>query len=412
MGSGASIFGYAGEAKDATDLIFLRARYYNPAIGRFFVRDSWPGSHQMPGTLHPYLYGMNNPILYTDPSGRCADPLTMMLCGAALGAGIGFIGSFAGQAYQNYQSNGGNFWNAISAQNINWGQVGAATAAGAVAGGVGVVAAAITAAGLGVTAASAATMTLGQSVATGATIGVISGALSGGAGQLSYNAMTGAPNGLFAGVPQAMLAGGALGGVGGAVGGAINYGVNASLRGLGSINPDPWGAFTPNFSGNCPNVISSITYVTPGGAALPDSLLETQGTSPTAGNFTGLEGKPVSEIVARVPRDWTWSAMASEGTMNGGGVKFTSPDGLREIRIHGPTNNPNIIAQYPNDPGVKGWTVRVGEQNPGYVNPADSTGTYADKWGFIYRDTFGNIVRLVSAAGHIPIQGNPFLGSP
>jgi RHS repeat-associated protein len=80
-GNGSSIFGYAGEAKDATGLIFLRARYYHPAIGRFFGRDTWPGSYQMPGTLHPYLYGMNNPILYTDPSGRCADPLTMLLCG-------------------------------------------------------------------------------------------------------------------------------------------------------------------------------------------------------------------------------------------------------------------------------------------------------------------------------------------
>ena len=119
-GSGNSIFGYAGEAKDATGLIFLRARFYNPTIGRFFVRDTWPGSYQMPGTLHPYLYGLNNPILYTDPSGRCADPLTYFLCaaaGIAIGTGIGFIGGAvvgaASSAINQAVTNGAVDWNQV-----------------------------------------------------------------------------------------------------------------------------------------------------------------------------------------------------------------------------------------------------------------------------------------------------------
>jgi RHS repeat-associated protein len=69
-GNGTSIFGWAGEARDASGLVFLRARYYSVTTGRFFVRDSWPGNVQMPGTLHPYLYGMNNPTMYTDPTGH------------------------------------------------------------------------------------------------------------------------------------------------------------------------------------------------------------------------------------------------------------------------------------------------------------------------------------------------------
>jgi RHS repeat-associated protein len=69
-GSGTSIFGWAGEARDATGLVFLRARYYSVTTGRFFVRDSWPGNVQMPGTLHPYLYGMDNPTNYVDPTGH------------------------------------------------------------------------------------------------------------------------------------------------------------------------------------------------------------------------------------------------------------------------------------------------------------------------------------------------------
>lgn len=133
-GTRTSLFGWAGEARDGTGLVFLRARYYSPSLGRFFVRDSWPGNQQMPGTLHPYLYGFNNPILYIDPSGECVDPLTLMLCGAVIGAGVGFIGSFATQAYNNYQNNGGDLWSAVSAQNIDWGQVGLASATGAVVG--------------------------------------------------------------------------------------------------------------------------------------------------------------------------------------------------------------------------------------------------------------------------------------
>jgi RHS repeat-associated protein len=69
-GSGTSIFGWAGEARDASGLVFLRARYYSVTTGRFFARDSWPGNVQMPGTLHPYLYTGGNPVNAADPSGH------------------------------------------------------------------------------------------------------------------------------------------------------------------------------------------------------------------------------------------------------------------------------------------------------------------------------------------------------
>ncbi len=36
----ASVFGYTGEQTDPTGLVFLRARYYNPRIGRFLTPDS------------------------------------------------------------------------------------------------------------------------------------------------------------------------------------------------------------------------------------------------------------------------------------------------------------------------------------------------------------------------------------
>lgn len=47
----------------------LRARLYNPAIGRFLTRDLHPGSIYDPVTLHDYLYAGCNPVNNVDPNG-------------------------------------------------------------------------------------------------------------------------------------------------------------------------------------------------------------------------------------------------------------------------------------------------------------------------------------------------------
>jgi len=49
---------------------YLRARYYNPATGRFTQRDSYLGNKADPLSLNRYTYGRGNPIRYRDPSGR------------------------------------------------------------------------------------------------------------------------------------------------------------------------------------------------------------------------------------------------------------------------------------------------------------------------------------------------------
>jgi len=49
---------------------YLRARYYNPAIGRFTKKDIYNGRLKEPITLHKYIYGNGNPAHYTDPSGK------------------------------------------------------------------------------------------------------------------------------------------------------------------------------------------------------------------------------------------------------------------------------------------------------------------------------------------------------
>jgi hypothetical protein len=50
-------------------LLFLRARYYEPGTGRFIIKDPWPGTFQIPGTLHGFAYVLNNAPNGTDPTG-------------------------------------------------------------------------------------------------------------------------------------------------------------------------------------------------------------------------------------------------------------------------------------------------------------------------------------------------------
>ena len=61
----ANAFRYAGEQYDAqTSQYYLRARFYNPKIGRFTQEDIYRGAG-----LNLYVYVSNNPVLYVDPSG-------------------------------------------------------------------------------------------------------------------------------------------------------------------------------------------------------------------------------------------------------------------------------------------------------------------------------------------------------
>jgi RHS repeat-associated protein len=69
-GSGASSYTFTGKWQDATNLIFLRARFYSPAQGRFIQHDSWPGDYNRPQTRNGWAYVEGNPINRTDPSGQ------------------------------------------------------------------------------------------------------------------------------------------------------------------------------------------------------------------------------------------------------------------------------------------------------------------------------------------------------
>lgn len=63
-------FGYNAEAYDAaTGMLNLRARQYEPALGRFSQKDVVRGQAISPLSLNRYAYCENEPIMHTDPSG-------------------------------------------------------------------------------------------------------------------------------------------------------------------------------------------------------------------------------------------------------------------------------------------------------------------------------------------------------
>ena len=51
-------------------MIYLRARYYSPIIGRFLQIDSYKGEDNAIATKNRYTYVANNPYKYDDPSGN------------------------------------------------------------------------------------------------------------------------------------------------------------------------------------------------------------------------------------------------------------------------------------------------------------------------------------------------------
>jgi RHS repeat-associated protein len=112
-----SEFQVNGQQVDTEDgLVYLRARYYDPTLGRFIMRDQASGNDSLPQTLNRYSYVDNNPVNLMDPSGNFAILVTIGL-GALIGGGSDLIAQ------------------AIAGNGINWGEVGVHAAIGAAFGG-------------------------------------------------------------------------------------------------------------------------------------------------------------------------------------------------------------------------------------------------------------------------------------
>ncbi len=74
---------YTGQQYDGiTGQYYLRARYYNPSVGRFMQEDTYRGDG-----LNLYAYCANNPVTYYDPSGYAGTSPYVAADGGDGGAG-------------------------------------------------------------------------------------------------------------------------------------------------------------------------------------------------------------------------------------------------------------------------------------------------------------------------------------
>ncbi len=66
-----NVFRYCGEYFDKeTGTIYLRARYYDPEVGRFITEDSYWGESNDPLSLNLYTYCEGDPVNFFDPDGH------------------------------------------------------------------------------------------------------------------------------------------------------------------------------------------------------------------------------------------------------------------------------------------------------------------------------------------------------
>jgi RHS repeat-associated protein len=108
---------FAGEHRDSeTGLDYLRARYYDPNLGRFISKDAFAGSLSDPMSQHDYQYAHANPVRYTDPTGYFSIGGALAVIGilasiAAIGAGTGnLMGAYASGATEEELWNMTDSW--------------------------------------------------------------------------------------------------------------------------------------------------------------------------------------------------------------------------------------------------------------------------------------------------------------
>lgn len=94
-GTASAEFRFAGQQEDpALGYQYLRARYYDPATGRFISKDPFGGFAEDPRTQQPYSYAIANPVNFRDPTGA-AVPVVVgalyLLLAAASMAGIATV---------------------------------------------------------------------------------------------------------------------------------------------------------------------------------------------------------------------------------------------------------------------------------------------------------------------------------
>jgi RHS repeat-associated protein len=70
--------GRHGVMDEGNGLQYIRARYYDPAAGRFISKDPKPGNEVDTQSLHRYVYAMNNPVRFIDITGLSREEVTKL----------------------------------------------------------------------------------------------------------------------------------------------------------------------------------------------------------------------------------------------------------------------------------------------------------------------------------------------
>ena len=123
---------FTGEQFDPeSGLYYLRARYYDPEIGRFITRDTWRGDPRRPSSINKYMYAEGNPVVFTDPSGHFLGGM-MVVVGVMIQLAATAIPSFSAytQSIINYavpgyiqvfaQPSDLTCWDATTAMMLSW----------------------------------------------------------------------------------------------------------------------------------------------------------------------------------------------------------------------------------------------------------------------------------------------------
>src|SRR5438270_2617860 len=106
-GSTANRYLYTGEQFDPNlGLYYLRARLLNPLTGRFWSMDSYQGREAEPTTLHKYVYGEQDPVGVTDPTGH--ECLSELSAATAIRRGFTLAQFSLGNATTDELEYGGN----------------------------------------------------------------------------------------------------------------------------------------------------------------------------------------------------------------------------------------------------------------------------------------------------------------
>jgi RHS repeat-associated protein len=221
--------GYTGhEHIEEVNLINMNGRMYDPVLGRFLSPDPYIQAPDMPVNFNRYAYCLNNPLIYTDPSGEIIFTIIGALLapvtgGASLGIGIAMdIGGAVNLGSQALMGNVNSFGDGLAAYGIG-------AAAGAVGGAVGAgISSALSVGGsfgagvlsyvTGVEAAGVLTTSFLTGAAIGAGTGAAAGFISGTGNGLLQGESFG--QSLGSGLKTAgwgALSGGLIGGIGGGI---------------------------------------------------------------------------------------------------------------------------------------------------------------------------------------------------